>query len=218
MHDLRLAFRSIRATPIVSAVAILSLALGIGANTAIFSIVNSLLMRALPVRDPGQLVLFTNGPGTRSRELWTYAIWDQVRQRPQLFDRAAAWSSTRFDLASGGETQFVDGLFASGSFFDLFSVPALVGRTFSEADDQRGGGPDGPVTVISYSFWQRRFGGAADAIGRTLTLDKVPLTVVGVTPPSFFGAEVGRTFDLIVPLGDEPLLHLGTSFLNEGIV
>ena len=95
---------------------------------------------------------------------------------------------------------------ASGSFFDTLGVPAILGRTFSDVDDRRGGGPDGPVAVISYDFWQRHFQGAADAIGRTLPIENVPFTIVGVTPQDFFGPDVGRTFDVIVPLGTEPLV------------
>jgi putative ABC transport system permease protein len=215
-QDFRLAFRTLHSTPIVTTIAILSLALGIGANTAIFSIVNSLLLRALPVRDPARLVLIsdTRAPWLRA---WTYSVWEQIERRPQLFDATAAWSGTRFNLASGGETEFVDGLWASGSFFQTLGVPAVLGRTFSDADDRRGGSADGPVTVISYSFWQRRFGGAADVIGRSQRLDGVPFTIVGVTPPDFFGPDVGRTFDVTVPLAAEPLIRGRDTFLaNTG--
>ncbi|HWF85364.1 MAG TPA: ABC transporter permease, partial [Vicinamibacterales bacterium] len=201
-QDVCLALRGLRNTPIVTAVAILSLALGIGANTAIFSIVNSLLLRTLPVKDPARLVLVTDGVATRLR-VWTYPIWEEIRQRPHLFDATAAWSFTRFNLATGGEKQLVDGVWVSGSFFETLGVPALIGRPFSDADDRRGGGIDGPVAVISYSFWQRRFGGAADAIGRSLRLEGVPFTIVGVTTPDFSGPEVGRAFDVMVPVGDE---------------
>jgi putative ABC transport system permease protein len=211
-QDLLLGVRALLASRIVLTVAVLSLALGIGANTAIFSLVNSLLLRTLPVREPEQLVLLSNGTNPRIA-YWSYSVWDQLRQRPQLFDGAVAWSVTRFDLSSGGETQFVDGLWVNGTFFDVLGVPALLGRTFSSADDPSGGPPD-PVAVISYGFWQRRFGGAADAIGRTLTLDRVTFTIVGVTPPDFFGADVGRTFDVAVPLGDEPLIHDRQSWLS----
>jgi predicted permease len=214
MSDLRLAIRSLRATPIVSIVAVLSLALGIGANTAIFSIVDGLLLRALPVRDPARLVLITEGAMTRART-WSYPVWEQIDRREDLFDRAAVWSFTRFNLSSGGETAFVDGLWASGSLFDTLGVPALLGRTFSDADDRRGGGADGPVAVISYGFWQRHFRGAADAVGRSMPLDGVPFTIVGVMPPGFFGAEVGRTFDVIAPVGDEPLVRGGDTFLDS---
>jgi putative ABC transport system permease protein len=116
---------------------------------------------------------------------------------------------------SGGERQFVDGVFASGSFFDTLGVPALLGRTFSDADDRRGGGPDGPVTVISYGLWQRRFGGATDIIGRTIPLDTVLFTIVGVMPSGFFGADVGRAVDLMVPLGDLPLIREHNGWLES---
>jgi predicted permease len=131
-----------------------------------------------------------------------------------LFGGAVAWSSTRFNLAAGGETQPVEGLWASGSFFETLGVPVVRGRTLTEADDQRGGGADGPVTVISYAFARTRFGGTAEAIGQTLRLDGVAFTIVGVTPPDFFGAEVGRTFDVIAPLRTEPLIRGRDSFLD----
>ena len=107
MNDLRLAIRTLWATPIVSFVAILSLTLGIGANTAIFSVVDSLLLRALPVKEPQQLVQLVEASADSQRS-WTYPIWDQIQQRPQLFERAFAWSNNRFNLAAGGETEFVD--------------------------------------------------------------------------------------------------------------
>jgi predicted permease len=196
-RDVRLAVRALRATPIVTAVAILSLALGIGANTAIFSLIDSLILRTLPVKDSGRLVLVTNTiPGVRA---WSYPVWDQLRQL-ELFESSAAWSLGRFDRASRGETQFVNGLWTSGSFFETLGVSALIGRTFSHLDDQPSGGPDGPAAVISYSFWQRHFDSAPDIVGRTLTLDGAVFTIVGVTPPSFFGMEVGRTFDVAAPL------------------
>src|SRR3954467_12479876 len=144
MNDLRLAIRTLSATPIVSVVAILSLALGIGANTAIFSVVDTLLLRSLPVKDPEQLVQLEEASADGQRN-WTYPIWDQIDQRPQLFDRAFAWSNTRFNLAAGGETEFVDGIWASAGMFDTLGVPPVLGRTFNHADDRRGGGPDGPV-------------------------------------------------------------------------
>ena len=147
-QDIRLAFRTLLATPVVTIVAMLSLALGIGANTAVFSIVNSLLLRALPVKDPARLVLVTDSVATRLR-VWSHPVWEQIHRRPQLFDATAAWSFNRFNLASGGETQFIDGLWASGSFFETLGVPALAGRLFSDADDRRGGGAEGPVAVIS---------------------------------------------------------------------
>ncbi len=131
------------------------------------------------------------------------------------FDGAMAWSATRFNLAQGGQTEMVDGLWVSGSYFDVLGAAAILGRTFTQQDDRRGGGPDGPVAVISYSFWQRHFGGSAGAIGKPLAVERVTYTVIGVTPPGFFGTEVGRTFDVAIPLGTEPLVRGRESSLDR---
>jgi len=216
-RDLSLACRTLGGSPIVTLVAAASLALGIGANTAIFSVVNSLLLRTLPVNDPARLVLITDTARDYVRA-WSYPVWAEIRQRPRLFERAAAWSFTRFNLSIGGETEFVEGIWATGAFFETLGVPALVGRTLTDRDDIHGGGADGPVVVISYGFWQRRYGGAPDVIGRQLSLDAVMFTIVGVTPPEFTGPEVGRRFDAIVPIGTEPLVRGADSFLdNSGV-
>ncbi|HET7186925.1 MAG TPA: ABC transporter permease [Gemmatimonadaceae bacterium] len=205
MPDLRDAFRALRATPIVTAVAILSLALGIGANTAIFSLINALMLRSLPVQDPHRLVQVMAG---EKRTSWSNPLWEQVRARDtQLFAGAFAYSNPRFNLASGGETQFVNGIMASGGLFHVLGVPAMLGRTFTPADDARGGGPDGPVAVISYAFWRKHFGGGSDVIGRFLALDRVPFSIIGVAPPQFTGIDQGNNFDVAVPLGTEPLIR-----------
>ena len=195
LHDVRYAVRLLRRSPGFTAVAVLSLALGIGANSAIFALVDGVLLKTLPVADPEGLVLLQDGS-------WTNPIWEQIRDRQQdLGAGALAWSNTRFDLSRGGATQFVEGTWASGGFFDVLGVPALLGRTFTAADDRRGGGPDGPVAVISYAFWQRHFAGDAAVIGRTLPLNRIPFTVIGVTPPSFLGPTPGRSYDVAVPIG-----------------
>jgi putative ABC transport system permease protein len=213
MHEIRNALRTMKAAPVVSAVAVLSLALGIGANTAMFSILDSLLLRSLPVKEPQRLVMVGQLPNGRTS--WTNPIWEAIRDRPELFDGALAWSSTRFNLSQGGPTEFVDGVWTTGRYFDVLGVPAILGRTWTAEDDRRGGGPDGAVAVISYAFWQRRFGGAADVIGRPLVVERVPFTIVGVTPPGFFGVDVGRTFDVAIPLGTEPLIRGKESALDR---
>ena len=213
MEDVRLAFRALRATPIVSLAAVASLALGMGANTALFSLVNSLLLRSLPVDRPEHLALVTD-TGRGGASLWTNAIWEQVRDRPQLFDGALAYSPSRFSVAIDGEPETVDGMWASGGYFDTLGVHAIAGRLLSVEDDRRGA-PGGAILVISHDFWQRRFSGAADVVGRTVTIESVPFTIAGIAPPGFHGVEVGRRFDVALPLGAEPLLRRTDSFLDR---
>jgi putative ABC transport system permease protein len=220
LRDLRLAVRSLLATPAATVFAILSLTLTIGANAATFSIVNGLLLRPLPVADPSRLVHLTDSvvredTGETRVRAWSYPVWNEIRRRAQLWEAATAWSFIQFDLASGGETRFVTGLFADGDFFRTLGVTAAVGRTFSALDDQPGGGPDGPVAVISYKYWQRELAGAANAVGKSLRLNSVLFTIVGVTPPEFFGPEVGRSVDIVVPISTEPLLRGRDSQLDE---
>ena len=207
--DLRDAIRSLRATPVLTAVAIVSLALGIGANTALFSIVNGLMLRPLPARDAGRLALIDDSS-------WTNPIWEQIRDRhADLFDGALAWSNETFDLSLGGETEPIDGIYASGRLFEVLGVGAVLGRVLGPADDVRGGGPEGAVAVISHGLWQRRFGGAPDVIGRQLTIQRVPVTIVGVTGRDFYGPEVGRQAHIFVPLAVEAAVRGRDSALDR---
>ncbi len=195
-RDVRYGLRLLAHHPGFTAVAVLTLALGIGANTAIFSLINSVMLRPLPVRDPGRLAI-VGGIGRG------FPGWVQLQQEADRFESVAAWGASQFDLSAGGETRWVDGLWASGSFFDTLGVPAHVGRTLIRADD-RPGAP--AVTVISHAFWQRQFGGDPDVIGRTLPINRTPFTIVGVSPADFFGPVVGRTFDVVVPLSNFGLM------------
>ncbi len=207
-RDLRYGLRTLGATPLVTAVALVSLTLGIGANTALFSILDSLILRPLPVTEPDRLVIL-NGS-------WTNPIWEQIRARQDdLFDGAFAWSAEAFNLAQGGRTDPVNGAFVSGRLFDVLGVRPALGRLLGEDDDRRGGGAAGPVAVISYGFWQAHFGGAPDVIGQRLTLGRVPFTIVGVMPKRFSGPDVGRSCDVMVPIGTEPLIRGTESFLDR---
>ena len=196
-QDFRTALRLFASTPLVSAVAVLSLALGIGSNTAIFSLINSVYLRPLPIDDPEELVYVT-GPTQSGRAGRQLA--QALRDAPSVFERSAAYSETQFDISSDNEARWVDGLWVSGSFFATMGVAPLAGRLLAEDDDVAGGGADGLVAVISHSLWQRQFGSAPDAIGRSLDVNHVPLTIVGVAPPDFFGPNVGRSFDVVAPL------------------
>ncbi len=199
-QDVRAAVRGLRKSPGFALVAIATLALGIGANTSLFSIFSSLILRPLPVRDPGSLALLTDGS-------WSYPIWEEIRAREtELFDGAFAWSPQTFDLSAGGQTEPVDSAYVSGRFFDVLGVTAIRGRMLTPADDG-GAAPDGPVAVISHRLWQQRFAGANDIVGRQLTVQRMPFTIVGVMPPGFFGADVGRMTDVMLPFAAEPLIR-----------
>jgi putative ABC transport system permease protein len=210
-RDLRYGARLLRLNPGFAAVAILSLALGIGANTAIFQLLDAVRIRTLPVADPQALVdvRITNAPHGRTGNFLsrvpslTYPLWEQLRDHQQAFSNLFAWSPKTFELASGGETRPAQGLWVSGGFFDTLGVSALAGRALTADDDRRG--CSAPAAVISYGFWQREYGGSPSAIGRSLMLDSHPYDIVGVAPASFFGVEVGRAFDVAVPLCAEPL-------------
>jgi len=198
--DLRDAFRQIARNPGFTAVVVVTLALGIGANGALFSIFNSLILRPLPVRDPDSLALLADGS-------WSYPIWNEIKMREtELFDGAFAWSPRRFDLSDGGQTEPVDGAYVSGRLFEVLGVTGIRGRMLTPADDG-GAQADGPVAVISYRLWQQRFAGAHDVVGRQLTVQRIPFTVVGVMPPGFFGADVGRMTDVMLPFAADPLIR-----------
>jgi putative ABC transport system permease protein len=213
MIGFRDAFRALRASPIVTFVAVLSLALGIGANTAMFSILDALVLRDLPVRHASRLAMLFDDVNGAS--FWSHPIWESIEARSTMFDGAFAFSGWRFNLTEAGEVDAADGLWVSGGMFEVLGVDAALGRTLRSADDQAGLGPDGAVAVISHGFWQRRFGGDPSVLGKRIRLDGTAFTIVGVTERSFFGPEIGRTFDVAVPLATEPLVRKERSALGS---
>jgi hypothetical protein len=142
----------------------------------------------------------------------TNALWEKVRDRQETFSSALAWGTVAFNLTTGGEARYAQGLWVSGDFFKTLDVPALAGRVITSADDYRGCAA--PPAVISYGFWQREYGGSP-AIGRSIVLDGHTYDIVGITPASFFGVEVGRTFDVAVPLCAEPLSRGARTALDK---
>ena len=199
-QDLRFAARMLRKNPGFSAVAVLTLALGIGANTAIFSLIETVTLRFLPVQKPQELVqLFRVNPsrGGQRDPSFTSALWEQVRDHQDFFSGSFSWSAEQFDLAQGGSVHYVDGIFASGSYFGTLGVRPAAGRLFALADDQRG---CPTLAVLSYGFWQEHFGSAQSAIGSTLSLNKHPFEVIGVSAPGFYGVDVGNKFDVAIPV------------------
>jgi predicted permease len=208
-QDVRYAARTLRKSPGFTAVAVLTLALAIGANTAVFSIVNGLMLRALPVAAPEQLALVStrNSVNDGFPAGWNMSMWEQIHQRASPLGRTLAWSifSQRLDLATDGEADPMDGLFVSGNFFQELGVVPVIGRTFATAEDNLGR-VESRVAVISHGLWQRRFGGDAGVVGRSMLVNRVPVTIVGVAPPAFLGPEVGRAFDIALPIGSAPLI------------
>jgi hypothetical protein len=216
-HDVRLALRMVRRSPGLTATIALTLALGIGANAAIFGVINSLLLRPLPVADPSRLVTTSSDSAIARGQAgvpWSFAMWEELEPHASLFDGAFAWTPARFDLAERGERQPVAGIFASGGYFAALGVAAIRGRTFTPADDRPGGGADGAVAIISYGLWQRRFAGADSVIGAPLVVDGATVTIVGVTAPEFRGLDVGSAFDVALPLETEPLIRGSRSALR----
>ena len=216
-HDVRLALRAVRRSSGFTVTIALTLALGIGANAAIFGIINSLLLRPLPVADLHRLVTISSDAAIARGQAgvpWSFAMWKELHPHASLFDGAFAWTPARFDLAERGERQPVAGIFASGGYFATLGVAMIRGRPFTPADDRPGGGPDGPVAVISCGLWQRRFAGADSAIGAPLVIDGVRVTIVGVTAQGFRGLDVGSTLDIALPLETEPLIRRSRSALG----
>jgi predicted permease len=221
LQDLRHGVRLLRLNPGFAAVAILSLALGVGANATMFQLLNALRIRSLPVARPEQLAeiriagdhLNRSGSFDGRHTALTNPLWERIRDRQEAFSNVFAWGAPEFDLSTGGESRPVDGLWVSGEFFHTLEVPPLLGRVLTPADDRRGCAA--PPAVISYGFWQREYGGSASAIGRAITLDGNPFEIVGITPPGFFGVEIGRHFDVAVPLCAEPLSRGLRSYLDK---
>ncbi|HEV8348053.1 MAG TPA: ABC transporter permease [Vicinamibacterales bacterium] len=220
-RDFRYGLRLLRLNPSFAIVAILSLALGVGANTAIFQLLDAVRLRTLPVNDPQQLVEVRIGDATGGRTgsftsrrpMLTNPLWEQIRDHQQAFSSAFAYSNVGFNLTTGGEARYAQGVWASGEFFSTLGVPALIGRTLTSDDDRRGCAA--PPAVIGYGFWRREYAGSPSAIGRSIMLDGHSYDIVGVMPASFFGLEVGRTFDVIVPLCAEPLSRGARSNLDK---
>ena len=214
LKDVRYAVRVLRRTPVVTSVAILSLALGIGANTAIFSLIDAVLLKLLPVQHPEELYRIARRMPDRADVIssLTNPLWEQIRDRQDAFSGTLAWSSFRFDLAHGGPSQFVEGLYVSGDYFNVLGVSPAAGRLLTAGDDRRGC----PGTaVLSYGFWQEHFGGAPAAIGSSLSLDNHVFEVVGVAAAGFFGTEVGQHFDVAIPICADAILRGEHSFLDH---
>jgi predicted permease len=205
LHDVRYGARILWKSPGFTAIAVLSLALGIGANTAIFSFVNAVLLRSLPVAAPEQLVYVFGGNRTTPYNVSSYPDYVDYRDRNEVFSALVAYSPITLSLNSNDQADMISGLIVTGNYFDTLGVRAHVGRTFLPEEDTTPGGH--PVAIIGYGLWQSRFGGDPQIAGRQLLLNGQPFTVVGVAPAEFNGAEAGRTNDIYVPMAMQALVR-----------
>ena len=207
MHDLQYSIRVLIKNPGFTAMAVLSLALGIGANAAIFSLLDAVLLKTLPVRHPTQLVLLENGePRAKRSSNISYRTFEQLRSQHAVLDDLCFFSfATRVNASINGNAEVLEGQLVSGSFFSTVGVTPAAGRMFSDSDDKDTNGQ--AVAVISYSYWQRRFGASSLAIGQNMVVNNRPFTVVGVAPAEFFGVIVGSAPDVYLPsaTGDQIL-------------
>ena len=212
-QDLKYAARLLKRDKGFAVAAILSLALGIGANTAIFQLLDAVRLRTLPVEDPHELVVIHFPRGSKlsgrfsSRQpfMTSSQVAELRKQRlDDVFSGMFAWSSLQLNTATGGEVRNAETLWVSGEAFDVLGVRPVLGRLISPSDDRPGCGS--PPAVLSYAYWQRAFGGSPSAVGQTVRLDGRQFDIVGVTAPDFFGVEVGRRFDVAIPVCADALL------------
>jgi predicted permease len=205
-EDVRYALRGLQKSPLFTIVALVSLAIGIGANTAVFSLMDQALLRSLPVKHPEQLVLFS-APGPRRGNVntsygdemtFSYPMYREFRDGNPVFSGVMARFPISFSMSWHDQTERVHGDLVSGNYFDVLGVHAAIGRTFTPEDDLKPGAE--PVVVLSYGFWKRRFGAEPGVLNQSITLNAHPMTIVGVAEAGFKSVGVGEAPDLFVPM------------------
>jgi predicted permease len=224
VQDIRFGLRQLRKSPGFTSIALLSLALGIGANTAIFTLVNAILLRPLPVQNPNELVLFGDGRSQGATfavpdgnwQLFSYSFFHDLRQQTTSYSGIAAVGSEQLAskasvAGSSYQTTHVD--LVSGSYFSVLGVPAFLGRTIVESDDRAPGA--GPIAVASYAWFQRHFNGDANALGKAIRIESRDYTLVGVARPGFSGITVGQSTDLWIPLSMEKQISPGRNGVDS---
>jgi len=202
-YDLRFSARSFRRSPLFTATAVLSFALGIGATTAIYSLVDQVVLHALPVREPQRLVVFdwngvtasVNAFGTYN--LLSYPLCRDLQQQEQFFDGAFCRAATTISLSTGGDHVPTAAEVVSGTYFPVLGIQPTIGRLFTNDDDSVLGAS--PVVVLSYDFWKTQFASAPDVIGRKVLVNRHPMTIIGVAAAGFRGIDVGEVPSLWIP-------------------
>ena len=195
LQDFRFGFRMLARSSGFTTVVVLSLALGIGANTAIFSLIDTVLLKMLPVSNPEELVLLGDAS--------SYPAFVDFRDRNQVFSGLLAFVGLlRFSVEANGQSEVALGQLVSGNYYSVLGIKAILGRTLTAEDNKIPGGH--PVAVISYAYWQRRFGLDPSVVGKPIRVNGTPFTLIGVTPPEFFGLKPGRSPDISVPIMMQP--------------
>ena len=213
-HDLRYACRVILKSPVLSGLAIISLALGIGANTTIFSVANALLLQSVPAADPARLVaIYTTDQKNPGFSPLSHLNWKDYRTQADVFEGVLGYDWTEMSLKTTGEAQRVFGQLVSGNYFEVLGVPAALGRTFGPREDEALGRD--PVVVLSHGFWTRHEGSDRGIVGKTLSLNGAAFTVVGVMPEAFTGIDVGVRPEVWVPMAMNKQVKTGTNWYEE---
>ena len=208
INDIRYALRMLTKNPAFACVVVLTLALGLGANAAIFSLLDKVLLQSLPVANPDQLAVLSvygpkDGPGIGSS--FSYPMYQDLRDRNSVFSGVIARGGTQMNVSYGDQTERVSGELVSGNFFEVLGVRPWAGRLFTQDDDRTPGAHQ--VAVLSYGFWESRFNKDPNLIGKTILINNQPMTVLGITPPSFFGVNLSNNPDVRVPLMMTPVFN-----------
>jgi putative ABC transport system permease protein len=221
-QDLRYGARMLLKQPGFTAIAVITLALGIGANTAIFSLLHQVLLRALPVKEPDRLVVLAS-PGPRQglvssdtrdgAEAFSHAMYRDLSERNEVFQGILARFAVPLNLAFRGQSERASGELVSGNYFDVLGVTALIGRTLTPEDDRTPGAH--PVVVLSHGFWTRRFAADSQVLNQTITVNGHAMTVVGVARPGFTGVQLGQTPDVFIPVTMKAQMTPGWDGLND---
>jgi putative ABC transport system permease protein len=213
IQDLRFGARMLIKKPGFTIIAVLSLALGTGANTAIFSFINTLLLRPLPIERPGELVSLNNAEAKQAFPSFSYPNYKDFRDRNEVFSGLIGYRFTPLSLSHDGINERAWGFEVTGNYFDVLGVGTILGRTISLDDDRVAGAS--PVAVMSYKCWQQRFGGDQSVIGKDVIVNGRSFTVVGVAPRGFFGTEVVSQPELWFPMAMEAQLETGNNWLDD---
>ena len=220
MGDVRYALRTLRHAPLFAIVAVGSIALGVGATTAVFTLIDAVALRSLPVPHPNELLQLAIAEagkgglirGVNNNQYFSNPLWEQVRDRSHGFAALTAYADVRFNLSNSGEARYATGVLASGDYFKVFGVTPAIGRLFTRQDDTRG---CPGVAVLSYAYWDREFDRRGDVVGRVLSLDGKPIRVIGVAGDGFTGPEVGRAPQIMLPVCADDVLRGERSALNQ---